>query len=263
MSNNNFFNGKRFAQLLKINWMLSSKLYVRVCLALLVGFIVILWAYSQIYTIPTDNDEILIVTYKNIIYVIAMLTCCMIVGANSFRALDSNTQINQHLLPVSVFERYLIAVLEFITVLIVGTLCYLIAAELVQRIIKLKYTDIVLKTDISIIQYIQFIFTHKLNVLNLLLFTAAFFFSTTIRLWFKKSNPIKTILIIAGIILVSLLLLAGVYLLVLRVWNKDMALTMTFNNFNLFDTLIFTIIVFVLFLSTFLSYYLLKRRPHA
>ncbi len=264
MLNNNFFNIKRFAQLLKINWLFSSKLYIRVCLALFFSFILILLINSETHILEMDQKKILALNPKNT-YAFVMMSSFAMAGTFSFRNLDGTMQINQHLMPVSVFERYLTAILEFFVILAVGTVCYLISTGLVQRIMELKYAEIVTKVDMSsIIGYFRFVLTDKYSVLlHFLIFPTIYFLSTAIRLSLGKNNPIKNIIIIAGIAFAILVVTFIIDFITSKIWGTNMAETMVFNNISIAGMWVVVLIILVLFSSLISGYYLLKRRPHA
>ena len=210
-----------------------------------------------------NSEKVLALNYSHA-YALVMIVNFAMVGTFSFRYLDSNMQINQHLMPVSVFERYLIAIFDFFAILAVGTACYLFSIVLVQRIMELKYAGIVTKMDISMINYIRLVLADKFSVLlHLIIFTIAYFLSITIRLSLRKSNPIKISAIIAGIVFTLVFITFIFDLIISKIWGTIMADIIVFNNISLIKAWIFALMLLMLFSSVFLSYYLLKRRPHS
>lgn len=209
--NNNIFNKKRFAQLLKINWMLSRSAYLSFLITMLILAFLGSYMFEGSYFLrPFDGSTTILVdpNYRGN-YLIVMTIILFTIGSNTFKYLGNQIQPIQTLLPVSTFERYLICIIEFLAAFFIGIIIISIFSAATEHLSQWRYSH----RDIVDFQVVPFTFSQLFESIGVFMqtligFAAFYFLVVAVRLF----NSNKTFWKVTMILFVILCVLVLVYL---------------------------------------------------
>lgn len=212
MLKKSIFNKKRFAQLLKINHMLSWSAYLGLLIVMLAISLIISFLFirtSSIHPIDGSNTLLVDANYRGN-FLIVMTIMLFIIGSTSFRNLESRMQPIQTLLPVSTFERYLICVFEFLAAFFIGIIIISLCSAVIEQYSNWRYLN---REEYASILVTPFTFLSLFKNIGVFMqtligFAAFYFMVVAVRLFITNKSfwKVATILFVIFCVIVLLYL---------------------------------------------------------